>query len=58
MKVNELLKILKDIRNDYGNIEVELFDATAWDNGSGSATDTIPLEEVFFNAKEKRIILY
>ena len=56
MKVNKLLKTLKDIRNDYGNIEVVLFDATAWENGSDN--DTMPLEEVLFNAKEKRIVLY
>lgn len=56
MKVNELLKILKDIRNDYGNVEVVLFDAIAWENGNDN--DTTPLEEVSFNAKEKRIILY
>ena len=56
MKVNELLKTLKKIRNEYGNIEVMLFDATAWDNGRDN--DTIPLYEIDFDEKKKRIILY
>ena len=56
MKVNELLKTLKKIRNEYGNIEVMLFDATAWDNGRDN--DTISLYEVDFDEKKKRIILY
>ena len=56
MKVNELLKTLKKIRNEYGNIEVMLFDATAWDNGRDN--DTIPLYKIDFDEKKKRIILY
>ena len=56
MKVNELLKALKKIRNEYGNIEVMLFDTTAWDNDRDN--DTIPLYEIDFDEKKKRIILY
>ena len=56
MKVNELLKTLKKIRNEYGNIEVMLFDAIAWEKGRDN--DTIPLYEIDFDEKKKRIILY
>lgn len=56
MKVNELLKILKKIRNEYGNIEVVLFDVLAYDNDDND--DTIPLGPIVFDQKEKRIILY
>lgn len=56
MKVNKLLKELKKIRNEYGNIEVMLFDIIAYDNGKDN--DTIPLYEVTFDEKKKRIVLY
>lgn len=56
MEVNKLLKTLKKIRNEYGNIEVMLFDVLAWENGKNN--DTIPLYEVVFDEKKKRIVLY
>lgn len=56
MEMNTLLKELKKIRNEYGNIEVMLFDTIAYDNGRDN--DTIPLYEVTFDEKEKRIVLY
>ena len=55
MKVNELLKTLKKIRNEYGNIEVMLFDATAWDNGRDDYT--IPLYQIDFDEYKKKIVL-
>lgn len=56
MKVNKLLEELEKIRNEYGNIEVMLFDAIAWKNGKDN--DTIPLYELTFDEKKKRIVLY
>jgi hypothetical protein len=56
MKVNELLKTLENIRNEYGNIEVMVFDSTTWDNNRNN--DFIPLYKVAFDAKKKKILLY
>ncbi len=56
MKVNKVLKELEKIRNKYGNIEVRLIDMNAWD--SGRDDDTMPLYEVYFDEKTKRIVLY
>ncbi len=56
MKVNKTLEILERIRNEYGNIEVMLFDTTAWDESRDD--DIIPLDKINFDPKKKRIILY
>ena len=56
MKVNKVLETLERIRNEYGNIEVMLFDTTAWDEGRDD--DIIPLDKINFDGKKKRIILY
>ena len=56
MKVNELLKTLENIRNEYGNIEVMVFDSTTWDNNRNN--DFISLYKVAFDAKKKKILLY
>lgn len=53
MKVNRLLEELEKIRNEYGNIEVMLFDAIAWENGRDN--DTIPLYELTFDKKRKEL---
>lgn len=55
MKINKVIKELKKIRNEYGNVEVMLFDAIAWD--SGEDDDIMPLYHIDFDEKKKRVIL-
>ena len=56
MKINKLLKELKKIRNEYGNVEIALFDGVAWENGA--ETDWMPLEYIRFYIDDKRVVLY
>lgn len=56
MKVNELLKILKKIRNEYGNVDVKLFDVKSWENGEHNGY--VPIEEIIFEEHSNMIILY
>ena len=56
MKVNKLLKTLKKIRNEYGNVEVTMFDCQSWENCADDVYE--PITEVDYQKTSKRIVLY
>lgn len=56
MKVNDVIKELKKIKNEYGNVEVTIFDWTAWDNCRDD--DCGPLAEISYEEYNKRIVLF
>jgi hypothetical protein len=57
MRINKVIKELKKIRNEYGNVEVMVFDASAWDNGQFDEVGP-PLEGVDFEKDNNRVVLY
>ena len=56
MKVNKLLKELKKIRNEYGNVEVTIFDCQSWENCIGDGCE--PITEIDYQKMSKKIVLY
>ena len=56
MKVNEVIKELKKIRNEYGNVEVKIFEGLGWGD---TLTDGIEdVTEIYFNHDTKQIEIY
>ena len=58
MKVNKLLKELKKIRNEYGNVEVTIFDCQSWENCIGDGDGCEPITEIDYQKMSKKIVLY
>ena len=56
MKINKVIKELKKIRNEYGNVEVTIFDITAWDRGLDN--DCSSLEVISYDGHNKKVIIY
>ena len=56
MKVNKLIKELKKIRNEYGNVKVKIFDVRAWENGESNGY--VPIEAITFEEHSNIITLY